>query len=168
MIEFALTYPERVRSLALVEPASYWILEQLGRHDPDVDHINAFIHPLAGKAITEDDLAGFLALAGFATSAEEGRRHPAWDRWVPHRMALSWQSEELERSGRSIDELADIKAPTLLLKGTVTNDWEKRVVDTIGARVPGAKVVELEGDHACHIQSMDRFLEELEKHLATR
>jgi pimeloyl-ACP methyl ester carboxylesterase len=29
-LEFATEYPDRVRSLTLVEPAAYWILEQLG------------------------------------------------------------------------------------------------------------------------------------------
>jgi len=30
LIEFAIEYPERVRSLTLVEPAAYWVLERLG------------------------------------------------------------------------------------------------------------------------------------------
>ena len=30
LIEFAIEYPERVRSLTLVEPAASWVLEQLG------------------------------------------------------------------------------------------------------------------------------------------
>lgn len=168
LIEFALTYPERVRSLTLIEPASYWVLEQLGEKDSDVDRINTFIHGIAGTQISEDDLAEFLSLAGFAPSATEARKNPAWERWVPHRMALSWQSEALERSGRSVDELATIRCPVLLCKGTVTGDWEKRVVDELGARIPGARVVELEGDHACHIQSIDRFMAELDAHLALR
>jgi len=39
------------------------------------------------------------------------------------------------------------------------------VVDVLGGRIPDARVVELPGDHACHIQSIDRFMEELEAHL---
>lgn len=165
LVEFALAYPDRVRSLTLVEPAAYWVLEQLGESDPDVGSINKFIHGLAGANITENDLAAFLEMAGFLSSRSEARAHPNWERWVPHRMALSWQSEELDRSGRSIDELARIDLPVLLVKGTVTGDWEKRVVDELGARIKGARVVELAGDHACHIQSIDRFMDELESHL---
>ena len=30
LIDFTAVYPSRVRSLALVEPAAYWILEELG------------------------------------------------------------------------------------------------------------------------------------------
>lgn len=165
LLEFALAYPERVRTLTLVEPAANWVLEQLWRSDPEVDRINTFIHGLAGTEITEDDLAAFLEIAGFVKSADDARSNPGWDRWVHHRMALSWQSKELDRSGRSVEELASIDTPVLLVKGTVTGDWEKRVVDEIGRRIPRARVVELEGDHASHIQSIDAFLAELESHL---
>jgi pimeloyl-ACP methyl ester carboxylesterase len=165
LIEFTLAYPGRVRSLTLVEPAAYWILEQLGSPSPEVDRLNTFIHGLAGTAVTEDDLAQFLELAGFVASKEAAPSHPNWDRWLPHRMALSWQSEESDRSGRSIDEVATIRCPVLLAKGSVTASWLKRVVDVLGERIPGASVIELPGDHACHIQSIDAFLEQFDKHL---
>ncbi len=165
LIEFALAYPERVRSLTLVEPAAYWILEQLGERDFVVEEMNAFLHGRAGKEITEDDLAQFLRFAGFIQPFEDARQHPNWDRWVPHRMSLSWQSEGVDRSGRSVAELAGIAAPTLLVKGTSTADWLKRVVDVLAERLPNATVTELEGDHACHIQQIDQFLDAFEKHL---
>ena len=165
LIEFTLAYPQRVRSLALVEPAAYWILEELGEEDPLVDEANEFLHGLAGKEVTEDDLARFLGYAGLVEDPAEARHHPNWDRWVPHRMALSWASEEAVRSGRSVKDLPSITCPVLLTKGTVTAPWMKRVVDVLGEYLPDTRVVELDGDHAAHIQSIDRFLEELEAHL---
>jgi pimeloyl-ACP methyl ester carboxylesterase len=165
LIEFAIAYPERVRGLTLVEPAAYWILDQLGSPNADVDRVNTFIHGLAGTAVTEEDLAEFLELAGFVESKGDARSHPNWERWIPHRMALSWQSEESDRSGRSIEELASIRCPVLLVKGSITADWLKCVVDELGERVEGASVIELPGDHACHIQSIDAFIEEFNKHV---
>jgi hypothetical protein len=47
----------------------------------------------------------------------------------------------------------------------VTKPWLKRVVDVLGERIPEARIVELPGDHACAIQSIDRFLQELEAQL---
>lgn len=166
LIEFALAYPERVRSLTLVEPAAYWILEQLGESASEADELNSFMHGLAGREVSEDDLARFLRVAGFLRPGEDPRDHPNWERWLPHRMALSWQSEALDRSGRSIAELGLISAPTLLVRGTVTVEWEKRVVAELAERLPNASVLELEGDHACHIQQLDEFLGGLRSHLA--
>ena len=45
-------------------------------------------------------------------------------------------------------------------------EWQKRVVDLLAEHLPTSRVVELEGDHAHHIQSIDRFVEELETHLS--
>ena len=163
LIEFALAYPERVRSLTLVEPGAFWILEQLGEANPDVERSNTFIHELFGKDVTEDDLAAFHELAGLASSKEEARSDPYWGRAVPHRAALSWYSQDFDRSDRSIEELANIRCPVLLVKGSVTTEGEKRVVDVLGERLPNATVLELPGDHASHIHSIDAFLEALEK-----
>lgn len=165
LIEFALAYPDRVRTLTLIEPAAYWILEQLGEKDPVVDELNEFIHPLAGREVGEDDLAKFLEFAGFVQPGEEARAHPNWERWLPHRMALSWQGEEVDRSGRSVEELRSITAPVLLIRGSATANWLERVVEVLGDRLPNSRIVALPGDHASHIQSIDAFLEALEKHL---
>jgi pimeloyl-ACP methyl ester carboxylesterase len=166
LLEFATEYPERVRTLTLVEPAAYWILEQLGERDEVVDELNSFLHPLFGQEVTEEDLAVFLEFAGFISNRSEARSHPNWERWVPHRMALSWQPEELDHPPRTVDDLARITSPVLLVKGALTTDWLKRVVDLLGNRLPKAAVIELDGDHACHTQRIDEFLAAFEKHLA--
>jgi pimeloyl-ACP methyl ester carboxylesterase len=168
LIEFALAYPQRIRTLTLVEPEAYWVLEQLGAPDPDVERTDAFMHALFGKDITEDDLALFLEIAGLASSKEEARSEPYWERAVPHRMTLSWLSQVLEPSARSIEELANIRCPVLLVRGTVTTAGDKRVVDALRDRLPHATVLELPGDHASHIQSIDAFLEGFEEHLAAQ
>jgi pimeloyl-ACP methyl ester carboxylesterase len=166
LIEFTLEYPERVRSLTLVEPAAYWVLEQLGERDREVDELNEFIHGLAGRQVADADLTRFLQIAGFLNPGEDVTQHPNWERWVPHKQALSWQGEGVDRSGRTVEELETISCPVLLVKGTATAGWLKRVVDVLAQRIPGARVVELEGDHASHIQRIDEFLEALEGHLA--
>ena len=166
LLEFTLAYPGRVRTLTLVEPAAYWILEALGDGDAEVARVNTFLHGVAGREVSDEDLGEFLRLAGFVAPGDDPRSHANWSRWLPHRMALSWQSDKADRSGRSLEELPRIRCPVLLVKGTDTTDWLKRVVDVLGERLPAATVVELPGDHACHIQSIDAFLGALDSHLA--
>ena len=166
LIEFALAHRERVRTLTLVEPAAYWVLEQLGEPDEEVERLNGFMHGLAGGDVSESDLSEFLQLAGFVTSAAEAHSHPNWKRWVPHRMALSWSFEALDHPARTIEELPCLDAPVLLVKGTTTAEWLGRVVDALAERLPNASVLELPGDHACHIQSIDAFLDALDGHLS--
>ncbi|MCA1839379.1 MAG: alpha/beta fold hydrolase [Actinomycetota bacterium] len=166
MLEFSMQYGDRVRSLTLVEPAAFWILEKLGIEDPIVEKLNAFLHPLAGRDVTEDDLATFLEYAAFIAPGEDARQHPNWQRWLPHRNGLSWQGEFLDTPDRSPDELKDIQVPTLLVRGTNTAEWLKKVADEVAARLPHVTALELEGDHACHIQRLDDFMESFRKHLS--
>jgi pimeloyl-ACP methyl ester carboxylesterase len=164
LIDFTAVYSSRVRSLTLVEPAAYWILKELGETDPRLERGIQYMRELAGTTVTEDDLAFFLSSAGFVPDPSEARQDAYWDRAVPHRMTLSWLSELLA-SDLSVADLAGIRCPVLLTKGTTTEPWEKRVVDVLGARLPDARVVELEGSHAHHIESLEPFLEALETHL---
>ncbi|HEY5578307.1 MAG TPA: alpha/beta hydrolase [Acidimicrobiia bacterium] len=165
LINFTLAFPERVRSLALVEPGADWILEELGESDPNLEETNAIMDRLRGKEVTEDDLASFLAKTGFVEDPDQVRRHPNWESWLPHRMALSWEYDPTDRIVRSVGALRAIDCPVLLIKGTTTEPWLARIVDLLGELLPKATVEELEGGHAAHIQSIDRFLEVLEEHL---
>ena len=164
-LEFAMEYPGRVRSMVLVEPAAYWVLEQLGERVEDVERINSHVYRRSGRPVTEDDLATFLELAGFVDSARDAPAHPGWERWLTHRMTLSWQSELLDHPQRTVVDLARIRCPVLLTKGTRTSDWLKRLVDVLGERLANASVMEFAGDHAHHIQSIDAFLAALEAHI---
>ncbi len=49
LIDFTAVYPSRVRSLTLVEPAAYWILEELGETDPRLDRMNQYLRELGRK-----------------------------------------------------------------------------------------------------------------------
>ncbi len=166
LLDFAIAYPETARSLTLVEPATYWLLDRVGEMDSSLSEYIHYLHSLGGKNITEDDLATFLHEAGFVDDPAAARSDPYWERGLPHRMTLSWLSEDLMGSDATIEDLARIRCPVLLTKGSTTAEWEKRVVDLLAEHLPVARVVELDGDHAHHIQSIDRFLDELETHLS--
>ena len=165
MIEFAIEYPERVRSLTLVEPAAYWILARLGERLDEVEQSNGFVHGLFGREVSEDELTSFLRLGGLAEAGGDVRSHPNWRRWVEHRATLSWLSPLLDHPERSINDLARIVRPVLVTKGTNSTLVDRRLVDVLGERLPDARVEEFEGDHAHHIESLDAFLRALEAHL---
>ena len=165
-IEFSLTYPERIRSLTLIEPPALWALRD---PSPEVDaaiaHLDAFIERVSGKPTTEDDLAEFLVMAGFVQDPSEARAHPMWERWFPHRGALANQGK-LGRKARSLEEVERFERPVLLVKGTRSSTWLGEIVDALGRTYPRATVLDLEGSHACHIERIDEFLPRLEEHLS--
>lgn len=166
LIEFAIEYPERVRSLTFVEPAAYWVLARLGERLDEVEDSNGLVHRLFGREVGEDDLATFLQLGGLAETGQEVRSHPNWGRWMEHRMTLSWLSPLLDHPERSVAELARITAPVLVTKGASSTRLDRRLVDVLGERLPNARVMEFRGDHAHHIEQIDVFLDAFEAHLA--
>lgn len=164
LLELAVVNPERIRSLTLVEPAAGWVLAAAGIRHPDLEAVQDLLFERFGKEVTEDDLASFLTLVGLAEDRDGAREHPAWENWVGHRMALSWVPPEAMRR-RSLDELAAIEAPTLVVRGSPPDSWLGRVAGIVADILPRAGLVELDGGHAPHIVSYERFMAELTRHL---
>jgi len=167
MIEFSLTYPERIRSLTLIEPPALWALTGSSPEaDQEMALVDPFIARVSGKSVTEDDLAEFLAFAGFVRDPSEARGHPMWERWLPHRGTLANQGG-LGKKARTLEEIETFERPVLLVKGTQSSSWLRGIVDALGRHYPRVTVLDLEGSHACHVERIDEFLTELEKHLAS-
>jgi pimeloyl-ACP methyl ester carboxylesterase len=165
MIEFSQTYPERMRSLTLVEPPATWAISGDPEMELEIAHLDAYIERVAGKPVSEEDLAEFLEMAGFVEDRSLASAHPAWERWLPHRTALANQGG-LGKKDRTLEELASFDRPVLLVKGTVSTGWLRRVIDVLGRSYPRATVLDLPGSHACHIESIDAFMDAFERHLS--
>lgn len=166
LIDYAIAYPDAVRSLTLVEPAADWVLEELGEAETiSTPEERDFFAGLVGRVITEEDLTRVLVFAGLAPSADEARNHPLWNTWLAHRAALSWPYQAISPQQRSLANLESISCPVLLVKGTAGAPRDRRVVDFLAATLPDARAIELDGGHASHIESIDRFIQELEAHV---
>lgn len=164
-LAFALEYPERVRTLTLIEPEASWTLRETG-HAKDVLAKNeAYDRSFTGREITVSDLKDFLVRAGFGAPGDDFESLPPWPVWVRNRQVLSTIGT-IHDYIDSLDRLRTLDVPVLVVRGTNTDEQDAAVVDQLVATAPRARLLELPGGHACHIQNMDRFLGELESHLA--
>jgi pimeloyl-ACP methyl ester carboxylesterase len=64
-----------------------------------------------------------------------------------------------------VDELASIRCPTLVVRGTDTAPWLAATAALVAERIPGAELLELPGGHASHLQNAEAFLAALRSHL---
>lgn len=166
LVEFALEYPERVRTLTLIEPPAFWAGRQSGMEmDEETRRMEDFTRRVGGRTIGEDDLAEFALMAGFVEEGADPRMSPMWESWLPHRQALAAQ-DLLGRKDRTLAEVESFDRPVLLVKGTQSSPWLRSIVDVLGAHYPRATVLELDGTHACHIEQIDAFMAALDAHLA--
>ncbi len=122
---------------------------------------------MTGREITVDGLKDFLVRAGFSNPGDDFEALPSWPVWVRNRQVLSTIGTIHDYTD-SLDRLRALDIPVLAVKGTDTTEQDAAVVDDLAAALPRARLLELPGDHASHIQNIDRFLEELDRHMAGR
>jgi pimeloyl-ACP methyl ester carboxylesterase len=164
-LAFALEYPERVRTLTLIEPGAFWILRETGHASDALAGAEADDRSLSGREITIRDLEDLLVRAGLGQPGDDFESLPGWPVWVRNRQVLSifgtlWDYTD------SLGRLRALEIPVLAVKGTDTTELEAAVVDDLAATVPRGRLLELPGGHACHIENIDRFLAELAGHTA--
>jgi pimeloyl-ACP methyl ester carboxylesterase len=167
-LAFALEYPQRVRTLTVVEPAAHWILRETREANGALRQADAgerALRALAGKAITTDDLKGFLVQAGLGKPGDDFESMPGWPVWVRNRQVISVYGTIWDYAC-SLDRLRLLDVPVLAVKGTEATADDAAVVDALAALMPRSNVLELPGDHASHLQNKERFLAELVGHAA--
>lgn len=164
-LAFTLEYPQRVRTLTVIEPPAVWILRETGDAAEALARSEAYDRSVNGKQLTADDLKAFLLRAGLAKPGDDVEALPSWPLWMRCRQALAINGTIWDYVD-SLDRLRALQVPVLAVKGTNTTEDLAAIVDDLVATVPHGRVLELPGDHACHLQNMDRFLEELARHIA--
>lgn len=162
-LDFALAHPASVRTLTLIEPAAYWLVAD---EDESARSFHEYITACAGRELTDDDLCEFLVRAGLGTSDTDFKALPQWDFWSSCRQALSWGGERVTNSAAAgIDGFERLEIPTLLIRGRSTAPWLHEVVTHLERGLPNAKTVELDGGHACILESPAEFVATLKSHV---
>jgi pimeloyl-ACP methyl ester carboxylesterase len=158
LLDFALNHPDRVRSLTLIEPPAFWVLQSRGPLGPDALDFQRVAQRFDPVDVTEDQLVRFAHFAGFVPENVDPRSLPQWPVWMQHRQSL--------RTGdvpfRHVDDLSRVKQfdkPILLFKGVGSPRYLREIIDILGQEFPHARVEELLGAHALPIVSIDRYLE---------
>jgi len=159
-LDFALNHPQRVRTLALIEPPAVWALGADKPQGRDYGTLWALAQTIEDD-VSEEQLEQFARAVGLCPPGVSPRDPPQWQVWLHHRQSL--------RGGVSAplvhrDDPARLRAfqrPVLLVKGTGSAPWLHQVLDRLAVQLPRGQVLELPSGHAPQIVSMDRFLEQL-------
>jgi pimeloyl-ACP methyl ester carboxylesterase len=158
-LDFALTHPERVRTLTLIEPPAVWVLPDRERTDPDLQALETLARTI-GDEVGEADLERFVCTVGLCPPGIMPQELPQWPLWMEHRRSLRTGTSATDHR----DDLARLRGlarPVLLVTGTGTAPFLRRIHDQLAVHLPQARTTEMPAGHAPQIVSMDRFLAEL-------
>lgn len=158
-LNFALSHPERVRTLTLIEPPAIWVLRALGEVDEQTQKTIDVMKSLSGE-ITDDMLAAFLGEVGFVREGQSPRSLPQWQNWLPFKLSLR-NSPAVVSHEDKIERIKGFFPPVLLVKGSNSADFLHKITDGLHANFPNSWIIELPEGHAPHIVTRDKFLSEL-------
>lgn len=144
-LEAARKLGARVKSLALVEPVAFHLLRQEGRREwAEVEQLG---HAVLAPVAKGDDRAAAKAFMSYWLGG--------WRWWLsPERfksaIAATIPKVALEFSiavdaPASVEDYAEITAPTLLVAGSKTRAPARAVVDLLAAKLPNAETAILKG-----------------------
>ncbi len=155
-LSFAISYPDRVRSLTLIEPPAFWVLRSRGALSPEVEQQQARLDVMWQAEVSEDQLAWFCHFAGFVPTQVDPRTVPAWPGWVAHRQSLAHGNAP----GRHADDIGKVRRfarPVLLFKSRDSTEFLQKIVDVLGEEFPHGTVHDIPGGHALHVVNPEAF-----------
>jgi len=158
LLDFALNHPERVRSLTLIEPPAFWVLQSRGTLGPDVLEFQRVARGFDLVDVTEEQLVRFAHFAGFVPKEVDPRTLPQWAVWLQHRQSLR-TGDLAFRHWNDLTHVKQFDKPVLLFKGVGSPGYLREIIDILGQEFPHARVEELPGAHALPVVSIDRYLE---------
>ncbi len=120
-LDFALAHPDRVLSLALIEPAAYWLVADA---DETAQEFQRYPARCAGRELSEEDLREFLVRAGLGSEEADFTALPQWEFWSSCRQSLSWGGELMTASAAAgIEGFQRLETPTMVVRGRSTSPW---------------------------------------------
>ena len=148
-LDFALDHPDRVHTLILAEPPAFWAVppEEL-RATTDMRMMVELLHTF-GPAIepTDDQFARFLQAVGSSNVKPPARTGEALRGFS----VIADHTDDVSR-------LKNFRRPVLLITGSSTISFHRRIDDILATHLPLAERTQLPGDHAAPVSAQDGFI----------
>jgi pimeloyl-ACP methyl ester carboxylesterase len=159
-MDFALNYPERIRQLVLYEPPAFWVAREKGESPEGMQQMIQLSQSFTPDAmITEAQLAQFRCILDSCDTAAI-RNHPQWPVWTKQKNRLRGLSAVANHTD-SLHRLKAFKQPVLILTGTGTVAFHRRINQLLAAEFPVITSKEIAGGHSAPQAAVNEFIEAL-------
>jgi len=149
-LEFAISFPNSVRSLVLIEPGPAWVLRKGGalsqaQEEFLQDQLNAF-----HGEITPDVLSQVYKRSGLYPSDMDLFSSPHWPIHWAYREHLRFRGSLYSPDG-DLEKLKTLNVPTLLITGTHANVFYSAIAEALSKFLPQSTLIAMPGGHAPHM-----------------
>lgn len=168
-LRLATLYPERVRSLVLFEPPAFWLLSsQEFASDPELREMRDLSSRMSGSvAPSDDELYRFRCILGTCPEAIPHAAHPDRQAWDRSRLAMRGLAA-VAAHRESPDAIRKLRVPVLLINGTETVRFHRRINELLSGLLPNVQRAEIPGTHGASRTSLAPFLEVTRAFLAAQ
>jgi pimeloyl-ACP methyl ester carboxylesterase len=161
-MDFALNHPTRVRQLVLYEPPAFWVAKAKGESPEGMQRMILLTQTFTPTAsITEEQLAQFRCILDSCNTADI-RNHPQWPVWAKQKNRLRGLSAVANHTD-SISRLHLFKQPVLILTGTGTVAFHRRINQILTEEFPIATAKEIAGGHSAPKAAVKEFIQAIQE-----
>lgn len=161
-LDFALDHQDRVHTLTLSEPPAFWAVapEEL-RATPDMLAMYELTKELGPETEpTDAQYTRFLCALGKCGAKPPVEGQPGWEEWEMRRSAMRGLSVVPNHTD-STERLKAFQRPVLILTGSDTVAFHRRINDILAASFPLVERAELAGGHTAPVTAREDFLAKL-------
>jgi pimeloyl-ACP methyl ester carboxylesterase len=166
-LDFALDHPDRVRTLVLAEPPAFWVVgSEERRATADMRTMDDLLRTL-GPTIepTDNQLVRFQCALGNCGLKAPTSTEPGWVDWMSRRSALRGLSAVASHPD-DISRLKSFRRPVLIVTGSSTVSFHRRINDILATYLPLAERAELPGGHSATSAAPEEFVRVVDAFLA--
>jgi pimeloyl-ACP methyl ester carboxylesterase len=156
-MDFALNHPDRIKKLVLYEPPAFWVAKAKGESPGGMQQMMQLSRSLTPQAsITDAQLAQFRCILDSCDTAAI-RNHPQWPAWAKQKNRLRGLSAVANHTD-SIGRLHRFKQPVLILTGSGTAAFHRRINELLKTEFPNATLKEIAGGHSAPQEAVQDFI----------
>lgn len=163
-LDFALHYPDRIRSLVLIEPPVFGIAEAKKESPEGLKKMLELLQELTPRAEITEDMVKRFRCELMNCDTFDIRSHPMWNTWVTQKNRL----RGLSAAGAyktSLEKIRQFKKPVLIITGTEAISFHRRIDELLAAAFPFAKTACIQGGHTAINTNPHEFVKLLTEYL---
>ena len=156
--DFALNHPDRIRSLILIEPPIFNIAEKRKESPEGMKEMKELSKQFTPQAEITEEMVKRFHCELMNCDTFDIRKHPLWPTWMKQKNRLRGLSA-VSNYQFNLEKLHQFQKPVLIITGTQTVAFHKRIDELLAAEFPLAKTATISGGHTAVNTSPNEFIE---------